>query len=300
MGKITITKKTGTIDSLNLMSAFKVDNNTYVVLDSEKNGSMGLPIIYVSKLTDHLEKIVDDNEWQSVKNYLKGIINGTNFEYININENQTADESYYKELSLPSVESFNAIKTRYNPPAPAPDPTIAEPSPVTPEKEEIPTPISNIPTQETVSTPNVVPDVVPVVNEPNVNVAPTTPIMPATPVAPDPVITPSMPEPTPSPEPVSPKSPFDFSSDKETFLKACENMFDALIAKYQKELSSLEAKQRELTQKESEINAKLASASEHLANAEAKEQVANIVHDNAQKVMDLNSLMPTNPENPVN
>ena len=42
-------------------------------------------------------------------------------------------------------------------------------------------------------------------------------------------------------------------------------------------------------------------ANEHLANAEAKEQIANIAHDNAQKVMDLNNFMPVNPNsNPEN
>ena len=74
-------------------------------------------------------------------------------------------------------------------------------------------------------------------------------------------------------------------------------MFDALVAKYQKELNSLEEKEQELTKKEQEINIKMNDAKEHLANAEAREQVANIVHDNAQKVMDLNNFMPVNPNN---
>ena len=65
-------------------------------------------------------------------------------------------------------------------------------------------------------------------------------------------------------------------------------MFDALISKYQKELSSLEQKEQELARKEAEIN-------ERLKNAAAREQVANIAHDNAQKVMDLNNFMPVNP-----
>ena len=51
MAKISITKPTGNIESFNLLSAFKAENKIYVVLDSEKMGSMGLPIIYVSKYT---------------------------------------------------------------------------------------------------------------------------------------------------------------------------------------------------------------------------------------------------------
>ena len=48
----------------------------------------------------------------------------------------------------------------------------------------------------------------------------------------------------------------------------------------------------EIKRQETEIANKMASASEHLANAEAREQVANIAHDNAQKIMDINNLMP--------
>ena len=61
MAKTNILKPTGSIDNLNIISAFKADNNNYVILDSEKMGSMGLPIIYVSKYTTKLEKINDDS-----------------------------------------------------------------------------------------------------------------------------------------------------------------------------------------------------------------------------------------------
>ena len=64
MAKINITKPTGGVEALTLLSAFKGEGNTYVIFDSEKTGSMGLPIIYVSKYTNKLEKIDDQNEWQ--------------------------------------------------------------------------------------------------------------------------------------------------------------------------------------------------------------------------------------------
>ena len=54
-------------------------------------------------------------------------------------------------------------------------------------------------------------------------------------------------------------------------------------------------REQSLKNKEQEVQAKLNNASEHLANAQAREQVANIAHDNAMKVMDLNNLMPSNP-----
>ncbi|MCX4254870.1 MAG: hypothetical protein OSJ63_06365, partial [Bacilli bacterium] len=113
MAKVNITKPVGGVESLPLVSAFKVEDNVYTVFDSEKNGSMGLPIIYVSKLSNNkLEKINDTNEWQSVKNYLKGIISGTNFQYVNIGNDLNADEAYYMPLTLPQA-SFDMIKSRY-------------------------------------------------------------------------------------------------------------------------------------------------------------------------------------------
>lgn len=72
----------------------------------------------------------------------------------------------------------------------------------------------------------------------NVNPAPSAPVMPSAPVESQ-VVAPVMPEvevtPMPSvepiPEPVN-NTPVDFTADKEAFLKACENMFDALVAKF--------------------------------------------------------------------
>lgn len=367
MARLNITKPTGNVDSLNLISAFKAENNTYVVLDSEKMGSMGLPIIYISKYTTKLEKINNDMEWQSVKNYLKGIISGTNFEYVKIGDNLTADEAYYTPLTLPQ-NSFDAIKNRYvitetpaanemptetviparteaSPVMPNPSTTsnaTVNVSPVTPPQVEptaepqqesvmnlideayrVSTPaqassvaqnVPSMPNMESTPSSAVTPSsVIPTMAS---NPAPTMPqayqVTPQ-PVAEAPVVNPA-PVRTESPvvTPVAPapsitnvtnvassiKMPtINFDNDKETFLKACENMFDALVSKYQKELTTLEQKEQELKQKEVEINAKLRDASEHLANAEAKETVANIAHDNAKKVMELNNFMPVNPNN---
>lgn len=322
MAKVNITKPTGSIENLNVISAFKADNNIYVVLDSEKMGSMGLPIIYVSKYTTKLEKINDANEWQNVKNYLKGIISGTNFEYVKIGDNLSADEAYYTPLTLPSA-SFDAIKTRYvvtemdssttatvtSAPTTqtAPDSvapvmpntttpsnatvnvtpvTGAETQPASPAEESVMNLIDNAyktpaatPTQEVPPAPAVAPTQAPSI----------------TPQSSPASMTKAVEQPKEEPKNVSVTPSMSFDNDKETFLKACENMFDALISKYQKELTALEEKEQELAKKEAEINARLASANEHLKNAEAKETVANIAHDNAQKVMDLSSFMPQNP-----
>ena len=292
MTHINIKKPTGTIEVLNLLSAFRADNNIYVILDSEKMGSMGLPIIYVSKYTNRFEKINDVNEWQSVKNYLKGIINGTNFEYVKLSEQINADEAYYTPLTLPQA-SFDLIKSRYKLKDSI---TIGEnvsasdlinetgKTLVAPVENAVPvTPI--IPNNNVQSNANVrsVP-VAPVV--PEIEPIKAVPIMQDSQVKMDETIVKSF-EPR--------KNDNSFDTDKETFLKACENMFDALISKYQKQLSDLERRENELAKKEQDIENKLKNASEHLANAQAREQVANIAHDNAQKIMDISNLMPNNP-----
>ena len=309
MAKINITKPTGMIESLNVISAFKAENNTYVVLDSEKMGSMGLPIIYVSKYTDKLEKVNDANEGQNVKNYLKGIISGTNFEYLKLPDHIPADEFYYTPLTLPSA-SFDAIKSRYI------IPTDTEPNHEISSNSQVPsTPV--MPNPNTISNQNVNVSPLPSTSQKKAESENTmmnlidqayTVNNKTTPVTENPASV-NVEERTPSPlkqEPISviPETKtisMRFEEDKETFLKACENMFDALISKYQKELDRLHEKEQELLRKEQEINIKMNHANEHLANAEAKEQIANIAHDNAQKVMDLNNFMPVNPNsNPEN
>lgn len=340
MAKINVIKPTGS-EMLSLLSAFKTENLTYVIFDSEKVGSMGLPIIYISKLTDKLEKVMDDNEWQSVKNSLKGIINGTNFEYVKVNDTMNADEAFYTPLTLPQA-SFDLIKSRYvvvgsdegeakvleqpvndvqqsnivEQPKTEENVMPAEPTPVAPMPVENNPVAANEPVMQVSEAPSITP-VMPVTNaESNVTYS-ATPIaepvvMPeAVNTEPTLVTPPSVVEPTPvvstssainnTTESVIQEAPtvnLDaniFMQDKETFLKACENMFDALVSKYQKQLEDLERREQTLKSKELEVETKLNSASEHLANAEAREQVANIAHDNAQKVMDLNNLMPSNP-----
>lgn len=317
MAKINITKPTGS-EALTLLSAFQADNQVYVIFDSERIGSMGLPIIYISKYTDHLEKINDDNEWQSVKNYLKGIISGTNFQYVRFDNAVNADEVFYTPLTLPQA-SFDMIRSRYvvvddsttSSAAPAlepvptlnnvPNPSVSEPvpgpapavNPVPVMPEEMPKPV-----QPEVSVAPIMPNVEAVSNETISNhaIQPDSKPDVVMPVKEEPTLTTPVMEPT-SNKPIASMNldTSSFMQDKETFLKACENMFDALVSKYQKQLTDLEVREQELAKKEQEINVKLKNASEHLANAEAREQVANIAHDNAQKIMDISNLMPNNP-----
>lgn len=341
MAKVNITKPTGGMEAYQVICAFKADGNSYVVFDSEKTGSMGLPIIYISKyINGKLEKTSDDSEWQNVKNYLKGIINGTSFEYIKVDGKLTADEAYYMPLILPQA-SFDILKSRYVVPETSNEGAVSSATPsevLTPtggesvNNQAMPNLGAQVDTNSVMPSPEVstpMPAPASVAPSPAPNPIPqqnvTTPIMPSnnvesnvqvnsTPVVPT-APTPAVPQqtetvmaPAPAPAPSVEVAPnisntsavgsmaSDFDSDKVTFLKACENMFDALISKYQKQLSDLESREREIARKEKEIEDKLHNAEEHLANAEAREQVANIAHDNAQRVMDLSNLMPSNPD----
>ena len=290
MEKIKINLTNGTMIEKPLITAFRGNNGIYTVLDNEMNGTMGLPIILVSKLDNNkLIKIIDQNEWNAVKENLRMIIAGNQVDYVKVEDTLMGDEVFFTQLTLP-VASFEALKNNYNP-------QDGETTPIEPVSETVspniapaspevvnPTSVSNTDiaqmTPEVVSPTPVVPNVdvaqmtpeavspAPVV--PNVDVAQMTPetVSPA-PVVPNIEVTPTSPEvttPTPisvTPEvsPVMPEAPqnsqveapimdqpvvnpineetteevpVDFTADKEAFLKACENMFDALVAKFNK------------------------------------------------------------------
>lgn len=291
MEKISIALASGNTIEKPLVSAFKGSVSSYVVLDNEINGTMGLPIILVAKYNNNrLEKITDQEEWKQVKESLRNIISGNQVDYIKIPTALTAEDVFFSQLTLP-IASFESLKANYKPiedgsassipnpgmpnlsstPTPSPMPeTPVEPTPVMPTPTPqvtpavAPTPVieptnaqvpptmaTPMPTVEPVTPtpmPNVMPTPTPAVNPTPVNPAPavTTPVEPTpTPVVPQPVapVTPASPqkEPTETVIPVTNPTPnvtetpkVDFSVDKETFLKACENMFDALVSKFSK------------------------------------------------------------------
>ena len=166
MGRIKLNLVSGASSDKPLINAFTENGNIYVVLDNEMNGSMGLPIILVSKYVDNkLTKITDQSEWQVVKEYLKNIIAGNKSEFIKLDNELSADDIYYTQLTLP-VPSFDALKNAY------------------PFKEEAEV-VSN-PVAEAISTP---------VEEPTINIAPVEAPAPTPEVAPVSVDTPASSEP---------------------------------------------------------------------------------------------------------
>ncbi|MBQ4583886.1 MAG: hypothetical protein IJA94_03255 [Bacilli bacterium] len=113
MAKLKLSLPSGSEVEKTVISYFKSNEANYLILDAESVGSMGLPIILVSKVIgDKVVKIVDQNEWQQVKSYLKTIISGGKMEYSSVPTNLPADEVYYTQLTLP-VASFDILKNSY-------------------------------------------------------------------------------------------------------------------------------------------------------------------------------------------
>lgn len=197
MGKIKVKLISGIDDEKSVISAFKVGADSYVVFDSESTGSMGLPIILVSKLVGNkLSKVIDQNEWQKTKEYLKLIISDAQMEYIVVPSDISAEEVFNTQLTLPQA-SFDAIKNNYKPVPSGNDGVVASSAPFVPNIEV--TPIS--PAAPSIPSPVQAPVAAPIVNNINVEmpapvVAPSEPVVNAVPVAEPiiaPVVAPTMP-----------------------------------------------------------------------------------------------------------
>ncbi len=253
MGKIKIKLTSGIEDIKGVITAFKAVDDAYVVLDNESTGSMGLPIILVSKLVGNkIEKIADQTEWQKVKEYLKNIISGNKVEYFTVMEEISADDIFYTQLTLPIV-SFEALKNNYRPVDEAPVAPVIEPvvpvapviepvAPVAPVIEPVapvvtePTPIpSAMPVAEFATTSMPEMNMEPVVNDFNVTPASIPAVEMASTVSnqlpnAQELMTPPVLE---NQIEANISEKVDYTEMKETFMKACENMFDALVKKFE-------------------------------------------------------------------
>ena len=114
MEKIKINTMSGMNLEKPLVTAFKSNTGEYVVFDNEMNGTMGLPIILVTKLVNNSLSLIPDTEWNSVKEVLRLIISGNQVDYISVGESISAEDNFFKQLTLP-VASFEALKNNYKP-----------------------------------------------------------------------------------------------------------------------------------------------------------------------------------------
>lgn len=248
MSKIRVNLTSGNVFEKPLVTCFQGTSANYVVFDNEMNGSMGLPIICISKLNgNRLEKIFDQSEWASVKENLKSIISGSTLMYLAVPENLNAQDDFFTQLTLP-VASFDVLKSSYNPPKPEPEVMP------TPQPEVAPSPA---PTPEVMETP-----APPVMDGPisfggmnTVNTAPVMPNMGASVMNGNPAPQmmgnsdmlgqtntmtnemapmnnpmPNVNNQMPNPQPIS---NINYADLKETFMKSCENMFDALVKRFE-------------------------------------------------------------------
>ncbi|CDE37606.1 unknown [Mycoplasma sp. CAG:472] len=243
MSKIRVNLTSGNVFEKPLVTCFQGTSANYVVFDNEMNGSMGLPIICISKLNgNRLEKIFDQSEWASVKESLKSIISGSTLMYLEVPENLSAQDDFFTQLTLP-VASFDVLKRSYNPPKPEPEVMPA------PQPEVAQAPVQSAP--EVMETP-----APPVMDGPisfgGMNTVNTAPVMNSNPAPqmmgnsdmlgqtntmampnemasmnnPMPNVNNQMPNPQPN-------SNINYADLKETFMKSCENMFDALVKRFE-------------------------------------------------------------------
>ena len=238
MSKIRVNLTSGNVFEKPLVTCFQGTSANYLVFDNEMNGSMGLPIICISKLNgNRLEKIFDQSEWASVKENLKSIISGSTLMYLEVPENLSAQDDFFTQLTLP-VASFDVLKRSYNPPKPepevmpAPQPEVAPVQPA-PEVMETPAPpVMDGPISfggmNTVNTAQVMPNMgAPVMNS---NPAPqmmgNSDMLGQT----NTMAMPNVNNQMPNPQPIS---NINYADLKETFMKSCENMFDALVKRFE-------------------------------------------------------------------
>lgn len=243
MSKIRVNLTSGNVFEKPLVTCFQGTSANYVVFDNEMNGSMGLPIICISKLNgNRLEKIFDQSEWASVKENLKSIISGSTLMYLEVPENLSAQDDFFTQLTLP-VASFDVLKRSYNPPKPEPEVMPA------PQPEVAQAPVQSAP--EVMETP-----APPVMDGPisfgGMNTVNTAPVMNSNPAPqmmgnsdmlgqtntmamPNEMASMNNPMPNvnnqmPNPQPIS---NINYADLKETFMKSCENMFDALVKRFE-------------------------------------------------------------------
>lgn len=252
MRKIKVNLTSGNIVEKPLLTAFKGTYGDYLVLDNETVGSMGLPVILIAKVLDNkVSTITDANEWNAVKENLRNIIAGNQIIKINVLDEYSGEDVFYKQLTLP-VASFDSLKNTFNdetdgsavngpvgevPGAPEvadsvqPNVTPIE-MPSAPQSESV---VSNV-TPQNVNPETVTAEQVQTPPTPEIPVAPEMPSPEATPMPEAPKVEEPV---TPQVEPIPPmeemaNNKLDFEKEKETFLKACENMFDALVSKFNK------------------------------------------------------------------
>ena len=251
MTRVKLNLTSGSVQEREVVTAFTNNGVKYVIFDGESTGSMGLPIILVSK--DALGKVVgitDAEEWKNTKECLKKIISGEKVDYAAVDSELKADDVYYRQLTLP-IASFDILKSSYSVPegGEVQTPVVNETpifEPITPEEvaggampnvEPVAPSVFNTPIPDAPVVPSeVVPDINPMPTIPGVEpVVPTVePVIPDAPVAPSEPVVPEVAPiaaPTPVETPVENAPANNYEELKKEFMTAAEELFNNLYNK---------------------------------------------------------------------
>lgn len=123
MTRVKLKLASGSVQEREVVTAFNSNGIKYIIFDGESTGSMGLPIVLVSKESNNkVIGITDAEEWKNTKENLKKIISGEKIEFAAVGNELASDDVYYRQLTLP-ISSFDILKTSYVvPEAPADEP----------------------------------------------------------------------------------------------------------------------------------------------------------------------------------
>ena len=138
MTKVKLNLQSGSEIEREIVTAFNYSGVKYIIFDGESTGSMGLPIILVSKESfGKVVGITDAEEWKNTKECLKQIIAGEKVDYAKVDNVLKADDIYYRQLTLP-IASFDILKSSYVAPTTDENPSNEDQKPlfepITPEE----------------------------------------------------------------------------------------------------------------------------------------------------------------------
>ena len=67
-----------------IIAAYKKDETTYVILDSDKKDANGYTVVYVCKVVDNRLESIPTEEWDLAKQALIGAVKNTGVEFVEV------------------------------------------------------------------------------------------------------------------------------------------------------------------------------------------------------------------------
>ena len=315
--KVILNKMNGETEEKKLVAHFKVvddskpniKNVPILILDKQEMNNGNNVLEFMWEKNGVYQAINDENAWSEVKSVVVDIIknNAHNIEYVS-NDNLQADIGPGRSLGLtvaqtdPLTANFknfvstavpNQEETLVETVTPTVQPVINNvesnpaiaPANPQPEVSVVPTnpvvnPVSDIPVVNPV---NEISEVAPAINQPTDDViTPFASDAPAieTVINPEPAIETPVVEPASEPPVVG--GPEIVEEVKENDFDKMQQEIEAATREYQEKIKSIvDAYKKKITETINEANSLKEQASDHLKNAQAKEQIANMAYQNS-------------------